>query len=366
MSAPKKRKVADAVLEALETARAELEERESSLKQREEALRKAIEGVEHEKRLMASRKPSDVLPINVGGTKLSVLRSTLCQFESSLLAAKFSGRWDANIEKDADGAFFIDHPIELMLPLINYLRDKAIAEPSVAVDLPHARNAQGECLAVHEYYSFRRLVEYYGMTPFVYQQAFQLWRGDKAHSSSTCGPEPAVYCKVWNTYQLCPVGHSRCVKSFEIILGASIERVQVGWASIHCGSSFTPGRVKARYFPRQLGPSERKGVGEEGASIALDAHHGGVKCAGEALVTVPQLTIQAGSVLTCKRTPTHYKWLVDGVEKAAISVDSIKKKISTWHGPSDSQANFRPFISALGEWRVAHFTYHSEEDYPLD
>ena len=176
---------------------------------------------------------------------------------------------------------------------------------------------------------------------------------------------------MWNTYQLCPVGHSRCVKSFEIILGASIERVQVGWASIHCGSSFTPGRVKARYFPRQLGPSERKGVGEEGASIALDAHHGGVKCAGEALVTVPQLTIQAGSVLTCKRTPTHYKWLVDGVEKAAISVDSIKKKISTWHGPSDSQANFRPFISALGEWRVAHFTYHSEdtyhseEDYPL-
>ena len=87
------------MLEALETARGELEERESSLNQREEALRKAIEGVEHEKRLMASRKPSDVLPINVGGTKLSVLRSTLCQFESSLLAAKFSGRWDANIEK---------------------------------------------------------------------------------------------------------------------------------------------------------------------------------------------------------------------------------------------------------------------------
>ena len=46
----------------------------------------------------------------------------MCQFESSLLAAKFSGRWDANVEKDADGAFFIDQPIELMMPLINYLR----------------------------------------------------------------------------------------------------------------------------------------------------------------------------------------------------------------------------------------------------
>ena len=114
-SAQKKRKAGDAVLEALDMARTELEERESSLEQREEALRKAIEGVEHEKRLMAGQKPSDVLQINVRGTKLSVLRSTECQLESSLMAAKFSGRWDGSVEKDADGAFFIDHPIELNL-----------------------------------------------------------------------------------------------------------------------------------------------------------------------------------------------------------------------------------------------------------
>ena len=342
MSAQKKRKAGDAVLEALEMARTELEERESSLEQREEALRKAIEGVEHEKRLMAGRKPSDVLQINVGGTKLSVLRSTMCQLESSLMAAKFSGRWDGNVEKDADGAFFIDHPIELMLPLINYLRDKAIAEPSVAVDLPHAKNAQGQHLAVHEYRSFRRLVEYYGMTPFVYQQAFELWRGDEAHSSFTCGPEAAVSCTVWSTYQLGPVGHTRGVKSFEIILGASIERVQVGWAIID-GSN----------FPKQLGPKEHTGVGDTGASIALAVHHGGVKCAGEALATVPQLRIQAGSVLTCERTLTHYKWLVDGVEKAAVSADN------TANMKTDSPLKhlIRPFISALGEWRVSQFTY---------
>jgi len=115
-SAQKKRKAGDAVLEALDMARTELEERESSLEQREEALRKAIEGVENEKWLMAGgRKPSDVLQINVRGTKLSVLRSTECQLESSLMAAKFSGRWDGSVEKDADGAFFIDHPIELNL-----------------------------------------------------------------------------------------------------------------------------------------------------------------------------------------------------------------------------------------------------------
>jgi hypothetical protein len=29
-----------------------------------------------------------------------------------MLAAKFSGRWDDSLEKDADGNFFIDQPIE--------------------------------------------------------------------------------------------------------------------------------------------------------------------------------------------------------------------------------------------------------------
>ena len=209
----KKRKVGDAVLEALDTARAELEERETTLEQREEALRKAIEGVEHEKKLMAGRRPSDVLTLNIGGTKLAVLRSTLCQFDSSLLAATFSGRWDDSVAKDADGAFFIDQPIELMAPLINYLRDMAITATNVAVDLPSSFNAAGETIDVHKSARFRRMVEYYGMTPFVYQQYFEIWRGDGAHSSFTHGPEPSVSCNVWGTYRLSPSRHERLVLS---------------------------------------------------------------------------------------------------------------------------------------------------------
>ena len=296
---------------------------------------------------MAGRKPSDVLPINIGGTKIAVLRSTMCQFKSSFLAAKFSGRWDDSVEKDASGAFFIDQPIELMMPLINYLRDKAIEAPDVAVDLPMTLNAAGERIEVHKSGNFKRLVEFYGMTPFVYQQNFALWRGDAAQSSFTWGPEPSVSCKVWSTYMLQPVGHERLVKSVELVLGASIERVQVGWAN-------TNGN-----FPQQLASGERKGVGEEGASIALDAHHGGVKCAGTALVTVPQLTIQAGSVLTCERTSTNYRWLVDGVEKANVLVDSIANTSPGNGMRSSMQGAIKPFISAMGEWRVTQFTYYS-------
>ena len=108
-----------------------------------------------------------------------------------------------------------------------------------------------------------------------------------------------------------------------------------------------------------MGSGERKGVGEENPSIALDAHHGGVKCAGTALVTVPQLTIQAGSVLTCERTSTNYRWLVDGVEKANVLVDSIANTSPGNGMRSSMQGAIKPFISAMGEWRVTQFTYYS-------
>ena len=64
-------------------------------------------------------KPSDVLRLNVGGTCIDVLRRTLTSVEGSMLATRFSGRWDDSLEKDADGNFFIDQPIELFLPLVN-------------------------------------------------------------------------------------------------------------------------------------------------------------------------------------------------------------------------------------------------------
>ena len=76
-SAPKKRKVGDAIADAVHAARAELEEREAKVEEREEALRKALEGVDNEKRLMAGCTPNDVLPLNIGGTKCHVQRKTL-------------------------------------------------------------------------------------------------------------------------------------------------------------------------------------------------------------------------------------------------------------------------------------------------
>ena len=55
---------------------------------------------------MAGRSPRDIVPLSIGGSRIHVLRKTLCLFESSMLAAQFSGRWDDNVEKDDDGFFF--------------------------------------------------------------------------------------------------------------------------------------------------------------------------------------------------------------------------------------------------------------------
>mmetsp|Transcript_27375 Transcript_27375/g.49507 ORF Transcript_27375/g.49507 Transcript_27375/m.49507 type:complete len:85 (+) Transcript_27375:488-742(+) len=40
------------------------------------------------------------------------------------------GRWDdSSLEKDADGHFFIDQPIELFQPMVEYLRAQACMMP---------------------------------------------------------------------------------------------------------------------------------------------------------------------------------------------------------------------------------------------
>ena len=51
---------------------------------------------------------SEVLHLNVGGDLTAVLRRTLTSVEGSMLASRFSGRWDDSLERDRDGNFFID------------------------------------------------------------------------------------------------------------------------------------------------------------------------------------------------------------------------------------------------------------------
>ncbi|GKY90340.1 hypothetical protein MPSEU_000008000 [Mayamaea pseudoterrestris] len=72
----------------------------------------------------AIKNPSDldVLSLNIGGTPMDVLRGTLTCIPS-MLAAKFSGDWEASLPKDSAGRYFIDEEADLFVALVNYLRD---------------------------------------------------------------------------------------------------------------------------------------------------------------------------------------------------------------------------------------------------
>lgn len=100
------------------------------LKAKEKALDEKEAALSRKRKLLQQEFPqsgsdTDVLHLNVGGnTNITVLRRTLTQFEDSMLASKFSGRWDDSLPKDKHGNFFIDEDAEVFLTLVNYLRKR--------------------------------------------------------------------------------------------------------------------------------------------------------------------------------------------------------------------------------------------------
>lgn len=106
---------------------------------------------------------NDVIQLNVGGrTNIAVLRSTLTQFEDSMLAAKFSGRWDDSMEKDRDGNIFIDQDPDSFMILINYLR---LRMNNQMKKIPNIHRPKPT-------YQFCTMLEYYNLMPAVYPQTW--------------------------------------------------------------------------------------------------------------------------------------------------------------------------------------------------
>lgn len=81
--------------------------------------------------------PEDIISINMGGERtVQVKRSLLTQFEGSFLAAMFSGRWEEQITRDGKGNVFFDDPPEVMMPLIEWLREVRDATPDEPAEPP--------------------------------------------------------------------------------------------------------------------------------------------------------------------------------------------------------------------------------------
>lgn len=155
----------------LEALPQRLKERELLLEKREHEFEKRVAAFEKETgyNMNMQQAHSDVLQLNIGGTVTSVLRRTLTSVHGSMLASRFSGRWDDSLEKDRDDNFFIDQPIELFLPMIDYLRARNTETPlGPEVTSPEFENETTRR-------NFVRMVEYFGMTPGIYPTVMEIW-----------------------------------------------------------------------------------------------------------------------------------------------------------------------------------------------
>merc|ERR1719313_26263 len=66
-----------------------------------------------------------------------------------------SGRWSDPLERDEEGRLFIDFSPDLFMPLVDFLRQKSIEDPSEPVKPPELPQSREE--------AFRRVVRYYGL-----------------------------------------------------------------------------------------------------------------------------------------------------------------------------------------------------------
>jgi hypothetical protein len=310
----------------LESLSGLLSKREKSLDERERELETATQGFEREKTDLGcgNYQPSDVLHINVGGTVMAVLRRTITSVEGSMLASRFSGRWDDSIEKDRDGNFFVDQPFELFLPMINYLRYKACDTPLTNPVWSPEQDVFGDS-NYKQYDAFKRMVEYYGMTPGIYPTPIKLHSGMADNSTVSQYPEAGVTANEWSVFNIVTDGHERSIVSFEVTIGR-VESMHIGWLS--------PSNWQANL----TSAAPIIGVGEHTFSIGLDCARCGFVVAGQ-FTKVQDLSIDQGSVIRCENRGK--RWLVNGnvLDSSVSDVHVLPRDVI-------------PAFSGKGEWKV--------------
>jgi len=339
----KKRKYEDA-LSALTDA---LSDREKDLEAREEQLKKDREELDSDRfAAYGDTRPSDVLHLNVGGVKTTVLRSTLTSIPGSMLASKFSGRWDDSIAKDENGHFFIDQEYSLFRHVIKYLRNKANCDEKYPMDSPDLTNEAGK-IYPDTYKDFYRMIEYFGLTEGMYPVEVRGYTNDQSGSSSR-----KVDSDDWETYGIYPVGHNRRIKSYEVTLG-TVQRIQIGWhASVIKGKKL------------ELPENDNVGVGDVSDTLALDLTRSTFVVDGDP-IPVKGLGHVKGTVV---RTEDFGKrWFVNGHPAAEFPQQkwdelcySIRRKTSSF-SPTVKVEMF-PFISVKGEIEVTTIELEDEEN----
>lgn len=137
--------------EAIQAAAEGLAEERRALEEERAAL-------EQEKAAMAvlSASDEDLVELSVGGREFCTTRSALTQ-EEGLLAAMFSGRWEASLPKDPNGRIFLDLDPDCFDKVLRSLRIRRLT--GEAVDWHQVEGPSGK------EDDFAELLHFIGLTP---------------------------------------------------------------------------------------------------------------------------------------------------------------------------------------------------------
>jgi hypothetical protein len=211
-----------------------------------------------------------------------------------MLASLFSGRWDDSIEKDRNGNFFINQPLDLFVPLVDYFRDKLCDTPSSPCAVsPTAFSTSTK------YTAFLRMVEYYGLTPGVFPFVIEMHSGLKEESCQIRDyPNLGVTTRDWSVFTLLPKGHTRKILGYEVKLG-KVENFQLGW-------------LHPLRWPADTSTKATTKVGEHSYSLSLDLRASGF-LAGGSVAVVENLTVEDGDLIRCdKNKDGKVAWYING------------------------------------------------------
>lgn len=315
-----------------------LQKKQKELVEREAKLSKAQEKFEVERTgCYGDTAPSDVLHLNVGGKSMAVLRRTLTSVEGSMLASRFSGRWDDTIEKDKNGDFFIDQKFDLFEKMIDYLRHRSNETEKYPVQSPLFSPAKYQ----GEMEDFYRMVEYYGMTQGIFPSELKVVYKAKNGEEDAIGLPGLleVNATEWCTLEISCHGHNRVISAYEVTLGP-VQRVQIGWMY----------RTHPSY-------GNSIGVGDVAHTLSIDLSRSCFLKDGDR-TDISGLELKEGTVV--RSEDFGNRWFVNGRLVASIIEDDPAVTIT---GGSEYNAQYMgwmfPVISVKGDAKISAIEYRN-------
>jgi hypothetical protein len=280
------------------------------------------------RRSMTPGLPSDVLDLNVLGTRIKVLRSTLMLVEGSALAERYSGQRDDHFTQS------VHYPHNIFGRLVDLLRATELqgydALPLGCEDFDKRLGLYG---------SYLRMVEHYGLTnalyPFRIRQVVDVDRDGSDLLPDVFTPNVPFCTTKPRLFYLAPLYHKRAVASFDVEVGEGVQHFQIGHAAVSELREQATTKTNSSSQPPQL-LHFRSAMAYDALSCSLFA-----SAVGD--------TLPVGRVIRCNLQQRYFQ--VDGGEQ--VNGGELFLPMQEAHSSTPPSSRV-PVIWGVGSWKMTN------------